>query len=254
LRKTPPFRCLTSLDLLSRLTTRDAICPNAFIFNTGRCGSTLLAKVLARSRANLVLSEAAPQNQIWQTMTSPEDGVAAFRNLILAMGRKRLPSYRAHVIKFTSVNLVHFDSIRAAFPGVPSLFLFRDPAMILASYAKKGFQWKGWMGGAFGSWGGPAEAVEDLCRRALALLRQDRDFRCLEYAALTPDRLPAILEYFHMSAAPDELRTMISEFDWDARSEKYPSAFARSPVYPVVPDIPQSLFQAYRALSAVRFE
>jgi len=145
------------------------------IFNTGRCGSTLLAKVLARSRKNLVLSEAAPHNEVWQCLSEGPEGMTLYRNLLLAMGRTRGTNCEAHIIKFTSVSMVHFDFIRAAFPGVPALFLFREPRAVLSSYARRSFPWSEWMGGSFGKWTGANEAVEDLCGRALRIDGNDSD-------------------------------------------------------------------------------
>ena len=128
--RSTPQRFTSSLDFLSESALPERCIPPAgFIFHTGRCGSTLLAKALARSRAHLVFSEAGPHNQIWRALSGDrQTRIEMYRTLVLTMGRPRLSSYRAHIVKFTSFNIVNFPFIREAFPGVPALFLFRDPA------------------------------------------------------------------------------------------------------------------------------
>ena len=243
--KVPPFECRTSLDVLSYLTMPDALPPSALIFNTGRCGSTLLAKVLARSRRNLVITEAAPHNQIWQALPTGSLCQSTFRNLILATGRNRLRSYQAHVIKFTSVNIVHFDFIRAAFPGIPVLFLFRDPSAVLESYSRRDFEWKDWMGGSFGSWDGPAQGVEDICNRALSVT--DSNFRCLDYSALNPDSLGSITDFLGLQPGDPDGDKMRSEFRWDSKSDQRPVPFIAAGL-PGHGTVPHSLQTAYDSL------
>jgi hypothetical protein len=114
----------------------NAMEPTGLIFHASRCGSTLLAKVIARSQANMVFGEADPHNQIWRYIAaSPSVPELLVRNIILQTGRRRLPTYQAHIVKFTSLNVLQFPTIHAAFPGVPKLFLFRTPSQILASYS-----------------------------------------------------------------------------------------------------------------------
>ena len=127
--RSTPQRFTSSLDFLSEPALPERCIPPAgFIFHTGRCGSTLLAKALARSRAHLIFSEAGPHNQIWRALSGDrQTRIEMYRTLVLTMGRPRLSSYQAHIVKFTSFNIVNFPFIREAFPGVPALFLFRDP-------------------------------------------------------------------------------------------------------------------------------
>jgi hypothetical protein len=118
--------------------------PTGLVFHASRCGSTLLTKVIARSQENMVFGEAGPHNQIWRYIAAsasvPE---LLVRNIVLQTGRRRLPTYQAHIVKFTSLNVLQFATIHAAFPGVPKLFLFRTPSRILASYRRTE---PGWLG------------------------------------------------------------------------------------------------------------
>jgi hypothetical protein len=216
-----PQRFTSTLDFLTCADLpQGVIRPTGFIFHMGRCGSTLLAKVLARSRSHLVFSEAAPHNQIWRV---PQRTIEMYRTLLLTMGRPRLPSYRAHFVKFTSFNIVNFEFIRAAFPDVPALFLFRNPAQAIDSYQRRQ---PGWMGAELGigkTWHTADAALEAFLEAALAI--RDPDFQCLDYLNLTPDSLPVILRFFRLDSSTEDMRLMATEFKWDAKSGNSPRRF-----------------------------
>jgi hypothetical protein len=98
-RPSEPWRCVSSLDFLrSAPDPSDCVRPAGFILHAGRCGSTLLAKVIARSREHMVFGEGGPHNHIWPVIAADSDsGPMLFRNLLLHTGRPRLRSYRAHI-------------------------------------------------------------------------------------------------------------------------------------------------------------
>jgi hypothetical protein len=251
LRGSDPDSFTSSIDVLDSIRIPpNSLSPTAFIFHTGRCGSTLLAQVLARSRENMVFAEAAPHNQIWRLRrdvgsTGTESEVTAYRNLFLAMGRRRLPSYGSHIVKFTSFNILKFHRIRAAFPGVPALFLFREPAAMLDSYRRSSPSWMGRELGIGRILETPETAVEAFFREALSI--RDPDFQCLDYALLTPASLPPILSFLRLTPSPQELRLMAEEFSWDARSGSIPRPFVprcRASAFSavVVPDTLQELY------------
>lgn len=198
--------------------------PTGFIFHPGRSGSTILAKLLAKSRRNLVLSEAAPHNQIWKFLPqASEPGSEMYRRLLLLTGRKRLPSYTSYFVKFTSFNIMKYEAIRSAFPHVPALFLYREPSAILASYGRNAPAWLGRAQGIGVTWNSVDSAVEDYFNAALKI--NDRLFHCMSYSELKPEALSAILRYFGSAPDDDELRLMLSEFGWDAKSGLIPAPF-----------------------------
>ena len=215
--KTTPRRFFTAFDVLGSIRVPDTLRPTGFIFHAGRCGSTLLVKILARSRGNLVFSEAAPHNQIWRALPPDRAArLATYRNLITAMGRRRLESYRAHIVKFTSFNIMQIESIRAAFPGVPALFLFRDPAAAMDSFARNPPGWLGRDVGFGQPWRQMEPALEGFLRAASLTI--DRNFRCLDYSSLSPEFLPSILDFLGVRPTAQEFRAMLSEFHRDAKS------------------------------------
>lgn len=224
----------------------DAIYPTGFIFHMGRCGSTLLTKVLARSRHHLVFGEAAPHNQIWSLLRparqdscvwSEENG-QLYRHLILAMGRKRLATHNAHFIKFTSYNILCYDFIRRVFPDVPALFLLREPDAVLASYRQRP---PGWLqpvgeGGGTGMAGWPRSDLQARAQlsppeQALihflsaALQAGAKGLHYLNYEQLTASNLPTILSYFRLHLPAEQLLPMQAQFNYDAKCERSRSPF-----------------------------
>ena len=238
-----PWRCVTSLDFLqSAPHPAECLIPSGFILHAGRCGSTLLAKVLARSPEHLVFGEGGPHNHIWPVIkTSPDRAPDLFRNLILHTGRPRLRSYRAHLVKFTSFNITRLETIQAAFPDVPVLFLFRHPAEMLASWRRGNPGWMGVDTGIGTVWRTPERAISDFFQHAL---RAGDRLRLLDYADLSPRMLPAVLDAFHLDPPAADRDLMQAEFAWDAKSNR---VWAPHPAS--APSAPPDLLELYRELT-----
>jgi len=241
-----PWRCRSSLDFL-RSAPRGADClnPSGFILHAGRCGSTLLAKVLARSPEHMVFGEGGPHNHIWPVIhASSEPAPVLFRNLILHTGRPRLRSYRAHIVKFTSFNVTRIGTIQAAFPEVPVLFLFRHPAEMLASYRRGKPGWMGKDTGIGEIWHTPESAISDFFQHAL---RAGDHLKFLDYADLTPEMLPAIFDVFDLDPPARERDLMREEFRWDSKSNR---AWAPHPASASSePQVPPELLELYHELT-----
>ena len=243
---------VTDSDVLSdRRVVTDSIYPTGLIFHPGRCGSTLLARILARDRRHLVIGEAAAHNQVWLaltnngevTLTTSEENQQVYKHLVLAMGRKRLLGHEAHFIKFTSFNILFFDFIRSVFPDVPAIFLYREPVDILASYAKKP---PGWfnsnqeplrrllakatldVGEAQDAFGSAANAV--VAFFTAGLRAAENGARYLNYTKLNPDNLPVIMNALNVSLTVNQLTTMQSQFKFDSKVDHRATRFAGSRV------------------------
>ncbi|HTU92765.1 MAG TPA: hypothetical protein VMF69_21975, partial [Gemmataceae bacterium] len=86
------FRYRTALDdLIAQVTAGDSLEPNGFIFHMSRCGSTLVAQMLAALNDAIVISEAPPIDSILQFGRGADVTAAteALRAMVLAFGRKR---------------------------------------------------------------------------------------------------------------------------------------------------------------------
>jgi len=139
------FRYRTSLDDFIHGTPDDAPEPDGFIFHMSRCGSTLVSRMLAALPGVMALSEPAPLDIILRLAAdgveaeargaegNAERGLAALRAMIAALGRRRSDTDRNPVFKLDSWQALLLPVFRRAFPGVPWIFLYRDPIEVVAS-------------------------------------------------------------------------------------------------------------------------
>lgn len=229
-------------DLADEAFLPDALYPSGFIFHISRCGSTLLAKALARTPQHVVIDEGTPLNDgLWHYFTNGWQRPVAYdaqtftiyRNLLLAMGRRRTCHQQQYFVKFRSWNALFIDFITQVFPDVPCLFLYRDPVEVLVSG-----QWqrvwtldfKGLAPGAYMSGCSVAEtqAMDDLTflakiyRRyfAAALQSKTEQLHYLNYEQLTQANYPAILaQAFGYQADPDQLALMQTQFAYYSKND-----------------------------------
>ncbi len=136
-----PFRLLfrqqTDMDELCRATDeRPGLPPAGFIFHMSRCGSTLVAQVLAAVDAHLVLSEPSPLEAVLRPPHS-DASVRWVRAMTGALGQSRNGRQRRMFVKFDAWSALDLPLVREAFPAVPWLFVFRDPVEVLVSHARR---------------------------------------------------------------------------------------------------------------------
>jgi hypothetical protein len=110
--------------------------PSGFIFHMSRCGSTLVSRMLASLPCHLVISEAGPLDALARSHpgTPIERRVAWFRSMISALAQRRTGGETRCFVKFDSRTTLDLPFIRHAFPNVPWVFVYRDPAEVLASH------------------------------------------------------------------------------------------------------------------------
>lgn len=130
--------CRTPYAALARFD--DVIAPSAFIFHVSRCGSTLLTQALAALAHCVVMSE-PPVLDAFLREHGPgpldDDAVRVFRQLVGALGQRRAGGESALVIKLDCWHIHSLASIRRAFPGTPCIFLYREPAAVMASHRRR---------------------------------------------------------------------------------------------------------------------
>ncbi len=225
----------------------DPIEPSGFMFHISRCGSTLTGKALARSPRHLVINQGAPlQRGFWATITRDwaEDAVPsaenlkAFRNLVLAMTRRRFAQEERAFIKFISWNTLYMDFALAAFPQVPALFLYRDPVEVIASVLRetsavvwaKGRPQAGFLSGR--DWRATAamDEIEYLAHcfaRYLGFAGQmDGRVALVNYTDIKPEKFAAILDRgLDFRPAPDELALMLEQFNFHSKDDNNQQQF-----------------------------
>lgn len=133
------FRTRTDLSaLIAGAAHEDTLEPDGFVFHMSRCGSTLVAQMLAAVPHHIVASEAAPVDAVFQwAMLSgaPLDRqVAALRAVVAALGRNRSGGGRRFFLKLDAWNVLGLPLFRAAFPGTPWIFLYRQPEEVMVSH------------------------------------------------------------------------------------------------------------------------
>jgi hypothetical protein len=114
--------------------------PTAFIFHVSRCGSTLLAQLLAAVPAHIVIAEAPVIDDILRAprrdaRVSDEDRIAWLRGAVAALGQQA--GAKRLFVKFDCWSLFELPLIRRAFPGVPCLFIYRHPLEVLVSLMRQ---------------------------------------------------------------------------------------------------------------------
>lgn len=139
----PHERFATDIRLLaSNEFLTDTLYPSGFIFHMSRCGSTLLAKAMARVPEHIVIDEGTPLNDgLWHYFTNgwrtpviaSDENLTLFRNIVLALGRRRTPEQQTYFVKMRSWNVLFVEFIMRAFPDVPCLFVYREPAEVIVS-------------------------------------------------------------------------------------------------------------------------
>jgi hypothetical protein len=133
------FRRQTSFEDLEKLGD-DSLgqSPRGFIFHLSRCGSTLIAQMLAALPQNIVISEPPPLDQTLNALRcdpriTHEQRIARLRGMIKALGWPRHRNERNFFIKFDSWHVLELALIQEAFPDVPWIFLYRDPVEVMVS-------------------------------------------------------------------------------------------------------------------------
>jgi len=222
----------TDFDVLdSDIFENGALHPDGFIFHAGRCRSTLLVKALARLQQHLVLSEPAPLNQFWQVIT--DNGTKPlvqntsnqnrYRNLLLAMGRRRSEAETHFFIKLTSFNIRFFGFINAVFPGTPAIVLMRDADAIITSFEKKVPEWlvpdnhdvsKLLLGNACPDL---KEVVKTFLDEAAS--HPPEQLKHFNYDNVSPEGLELILKHLNINAAEKQLDLMKREFLFDSKTD-----------------------------------
>jgi hypothetical protein len=133
------FRQHTPVEALAGL---QGLPVRGLIFHLSRCGSTLVAQMLAALRRNVVLAEAGPIDSVLRAHlhvpeVTEQQRVEWLRGVVAALGRQRHPEEQHLFLKLDVGHVLELPLIERAFPGVPWIFLYRDPVEIMASHLKR---------------------------------------------------------------------------------------------------------------------
>lgn len=209
--------------------------PTGFIFHMSRCGSTLVAQMLATQKRNIVLSEAPPINAVIDTKyravdASEEQRLLWLQWLIGAMAYPRNAAEQHVFIKFDCWHALDLPLIRRAFPRVPWIFLYREPVEVLISQLKQrgSYLVPGIVSPSrFGIDPSAAACMpaEEYCARALAAIceaglhhSRQYDGLLVNYSELPAAVASTILEQFRVVCTSAELAAMAEVATYDAKT------------------------------------
>ena len=231
------FRYRTGLqDIVAQADVMESVAPAGFIFHMSRCGSTLVAQMLAALPDSVVISEAPPLDAVVQLgrNLAPDDAVRALRAMVAAFGRKRSGRERRYVVKLDCWHTLALPLFRRAFPELPWVFLYRDPVEVLVSQMRqRGMQMvPQYLPPRFyGIADADATMDEDYCARVLGVIcRAVLDHHALggglvvNYRELPGAVTTAILPHFGIACGDDERQAMRRTAERDAKSPSLPFA------------------------------
>lgn len=112
------------------------------IFHVSRCGSTLIARMLAALPRNLVASEPQVIDEILrfnrvESAITDDDQIALLRGAVNALSQPPAGGAARFFAKLDCWQLFSLPLIQRAFPGVPLLFVYRDPIEVLVSLMRR---------------------------------------------------------------------------------------------------------------------
>jgi hypothetical protein len=111
--------------------------PRGFIFHMSRCGSTLATQMLSADPDNLVLSEPSPFDFLLgldrMIQIPAEIHIQVLRAMLGALGHRRGGRAQRLFLKLDSWHTRQMPLLARAFPDVPRVYMYREPAEVLAS-------------------------------------------------------------------------------------------------------------------------
>jgi len=234
------FRNQTPIsELCEWRAVQPGIPPTGFIFHMSRCGSTLISQMLAAVARHVVISEGIPIDSVLSPRTSGapyEQRIAWLRSMVAALGQPRAGDESRYFIKFDAWHIREWALIRAAFPDVPWIFVYRDPIEVLVSQVNKAGSWTlpGYL---------PPESLglefadlariprDEYCGRVLALILESAvsaiedpagDGRLIHYDQLPKAVWTNLASHFRTIFDDAEIEAMQEAAQYDAKTQGLP--------------------------------
>ena len=238
------FRHQTPLEELGVLVdSQPGVRPTGFIFHMSRCGSTLISQMLAAVPENIVISEPDPVDTVLRAHFRHPGITEAHRVqwlqwLVGVLAWRRHPAERNLFIKFDCWHALFLPLIQRAFPGVPWVFLYREPVEVMASHlghrgaqmiptvldpASLGWDYETVSRMVLDEYG--ARVLAKICEAALAQTQLGNG-RLVNYRQLPSSIWPALLDYWNVHFSEDQNVRMLNAAQMNAKN----------PVLPFEPD------------------
>lgn len=230
------FRHQTALDDLGEIVeSQPGLQPTGFIFHMSRCGSTLMSQMLAAAPQNIVLSEAAPIDDLLRSHfrnpgITEERRVQWLRWLVGVLAWRRHPAEKHVFIKFDCWHVMFLPLLQRAFPCVPWIFLYREPVEVMASAQNQlggqmipGVLEPGLFGWDHGLVGGmslyeyTARVLAKLCEAALVEAQAGKG-KLVNYRQLPHVIWPALMNYWKLDFSGAETAQMLDAARMNAKN------------------------------------
>jgi hypothetical protein len=234
------FRKQTPIsELLQWHALHPGMWPSGFIFHMSRCGSTLISQMFAAVPRNVVISEGIPIDSVLSPRTesvTTEQRVEWLTSMVGALGQPRAGGESRYFIKFDAWHIREWPLIRKAFPGVPWIFVYRDPIEVLVSQVNKPGSWTlpghlppAVLGLEFADL--PRIPRDEYCARVLALILQEAlsatedpasGVRLVHYRQLPGAVWTELDSHFKAGFEDSEMATMQETANYDAKAQGLP--------------------------------
>ncbi|MBJ6762539.1 sulfotransferase family protein [Myxococcaceae bacterium JPH2] len=235
------FQHRTSIDaLVERRRVRPGLPVRGLVFHMSRCGSTLLAQLLAALPRHVVLSEAGPVDTVLRAHhdlpgITEDQRILWLQAVVAALGQRRHPEESAVFLKLDAWHALELPLFQRAFPGVPWLFLYREPLEVMASHAKH--RGAHMLPGALGqdlleASGLPTTSMDEYGARMLARIceaglqsfqqRRDAPARLVDFAQLHASAADLLPELFDLKLTTEEREHLREVAGRDAKNPVLP--------------------------------
>jgi hypothetical protein len=231
--------------LIAQASAHPGIAPAAFIFHTSRCGSTLVSQLARALPRTVVISEAPPIDELIRAAAPRAERIAWLRALIGALGQPRRAGDRLFFVKFDAWHVLDVPLVQEAFPAVPCVFIYREPAEVIASQMRMpgSYLLPGALDASIAGLSA-AEATaagrEEYCARVLrriystgAELAAEGRLSLLNYGEFPEAAIARVLDWAGLSNDPDARRVLADVALLDAKTPVMPydgeSAARRAP-------------------------
>jgi hypothetical protein len=258
------FRRTTSLADLEDWAGDDERAPAGLVFHMSRCGSTLVAQMLAALDEHVVISEAGPIDAVLRA-PAPSEAVRVrrLRAMVAAIAHSQGPAAGRVFVKFDAWHALAIPTVRRAFADTPWVFLYREPVEVLASQAREpgshtvpgvlppalfGIDVQDVVATRHGEYG--ARVIGAIC--AAALEHVDEQALLVNYDNL-PDAIEEIAAHLELDPTSEAWAQMRGPASFDAKTPSLPyEASRRAPSDEVRAWAERYLRASYDALETAR--
>jgi hypothetical protein len=221
--------------LIAEAAAHPGLPPAGFIFHCSRCGSTLVSQLARALPGTVVISEAPAIDDVLRSGWPRERRIETLRAVVAALGQTRMPGDRHLVVKFDAWHVFDLPIVQDAFPGVPCVFVYRDPAGVVASQLRMPSQYL--LPGALDPSIAGLTTVDDVIAAgreaysarvlgrmldAAARLTRDGRLELISYAELPGAAIARVLEWTGRQGCADDRARLADLAAFDAKTPGMP--------------------------------